>query len=138
MVEKVTIGKKSAKSSKKSRKNEFAYDENEFASMFSNSMIQSNNRATDQVEEFRKSDKCRIMRDLQSIFDSLEFKENDSSDDSEDSSQSLKFDFESDKGYDMCKGLLKLVEKLYIAHNLKVNDRAYRAKFTRAYKMLYE
>jgi hypothetical protein len=77
------------------------------------------------------------MRDLQSTFDGLEFKENDP-EDSEDSSQTLKFDFESEKGYEMGKGLLKLVEKLFHCFNLKINDRSYRSKFTRAYKMLYE
>jgi hypothetical protein len=38
----------------------------------------------------------------------------------------------------MGKNLLKLIEKLFTSYGLKVNDRAYRAKFTRAYKMLYE
>lgn len=77
------------------------------------------------------------MRDLQATFDGLEFKENDP-DDSEDSSQTLKFDFESEKGYEQGKSLLKLVEKLFLSHDLKINDRSYRSKFTKAYKMLYE
>ena len=38
----------------------------------------------------------------------------------------------------MCKGLLKLVEKLFNSFGLKINERSYRSKFTIAYKQLYE
>ena len=132
MVEKISIGQKISKTSKKSKK---PRDENDdFGSLFSNSMILKNQAP---AEDFKSTEKFRIMRDLQSTFDGLEFKENDP-EDSEDSSQTLKFDFESEKGYDMGKSLLKLVEKLFTSFNLKINDRSYRAKFTRAYKMLYE
>lgn len=31
-----------------------------------------------------------------------------------------------------------MIEKLFLDHNLKKNDRSYRLKFTRAYKNLYE
>jgi hypothetical protein len=90
-----------------------------------------------EIEEFKASEKFRVLRDLQSTFDGLEFKENDP-EDSEETSQTLKFDFESQKGYEMGKGLLKLIEKLFHCFRLQINDRSYRAKFTRAYKMLYE
>lgn len=133
MVENITIGQKVSKTSKKYKK---PRDENDdFGSLFSNSMILKNNQAPE--EDFKATEKFRIMRDLQSTFDGLQFKENDP-DDSEDSSQTLKFDFESETGYEMGKSLLKLVEKLFTSFNLKINDRSYRAKFTRAYKMLYE
>lgn len=143
MIEKISVGikKQNANTSKKPiKKSGFKYDENDdfgnFESLFSNSMIvknQGTNNFTKAIEDFKSSDKFRIIRDLQSTFDGLEFKENDP-DDSEDSSQTLKFDFESEKGYEMCKGLLKLVEKLFNSFGLKINERSYRSKFTRAYK----
>lgn len=50
----------------------------------------------------------------------------------------MKFDFESEKGSKLCQDILKLVERLFAIYKVKKNDRSYRVKFTKAYKILYE
>jgi hypothetical protein len=59
MVEKISIGQKISKTSKKSKK---PRDENDdFGSLFSNSMILKNQAP---AEDFKSTEKFRIMRDL--------------------------------------------------------------------------
>jgi len=67
------------------------------------------------------------LRDLNSNFDDLELRDD----------EEIKFDFENEKGNETCRTILKLIAKVYKEYGLKKNERSYREKFTKAYKVLY-
>lgn len=88
-----------------------------FESLFSNTLVLRN------TEE-----QSRVIRDLKDYFDQLEIREDDTS----------KFDFDSSNGFDLCKSILKLLEKLFNLYGLHQAEREYRSKFSKAYKGLYQ
>ena len=49
-----------------------------------------------------------------------------------------KFDLESEEGNNICKELLKQIENLIINYKIKISNREYRKKFTKAYIFLYD
>ena len=51
--------------------------------------------------------------------------------------EKLKFDFESEKGAELCQDILQLIARLFTTCQLSAHDRSYREKFTNAYKLLY-
>lgn len=114
-------------------------DLSQLDNLFSNSMIKVKKQQSSSENFKHPQDKFRIIRDLNASFGDLEYKQVDEENDSGEENQAKdKFDFESQKGYDLCKGILKLVEKLFNAYGLKKNDRTYRRKFSKAYDILYD
>jgi len=49
----------------------------------------------------------------------------------------VKFDFDSENGQQVCREVLKGIQKVFQCYNLKKRERSYREKFTKAYKILY-
>ena len=102
-----------------------------FSSLFSNSMILnqhiSSSKASKDIENYKKTAVFRMVRDLNSGFEDLELKED----------EEIKFDFESERGNETARAILKMIAKVFEEYGLKKNDRAYRQKFTKAYKLLY-
>ena len=50
----------------------------------------------------------------------------------------MKFDFETQKGHDLGKDILRQVSELHVAAKLPLEDRSYRLKFSHAYKALLQ
>ena len=50
---------------------------------------------------------------------------------------SNKFDLDSDDGQSMCKNYLGCLERFFAILQLKTQNREYRKKFSKAYKVLY-
>ena len=49
-----------------------------------------------------------------------------------------KFDFESNDGNEICRQTLQQLEQLILSFNIKISNRDYRKKFTKAYIFLYQ
>ena len=49
-----------------------------------------------------------------------------------------KFDFESNDGSEICRQTLQQLEQLILSFNIKISNRDYRKKFTKAYIFLYQ
>ena len=103
-------------------------------------LINQKTSLTQRISEFKQKDTFRYLRDLHSNYEDLELRtntENENGEQEEEAETKIRFDFDSENGYELCKGILRLIEKLFKSYNLRMCERGYREKFTKAYKMLY-
>ena len=106
--------------------------DDEFEKLFSNSRILSG-KCDDRSEERLQLAVLADLKTLSAKFDQLDFKEQNQ----DEMEEKLKFDFESEKGAQLCQDILQSIAKLFTTCQLKALDRSYREKFTNAYKLLY-
>ena len=48
-----------------------------------------------------------------------------------------KYDLDSEEGQEICRNYLKIIEQISLIYQIKPEDRSYREKFSKAYKVLY-
>lgn len=83
--------------------------------MILNQQVPSN-KASKEIENYKKTSVFRMVRDLNSGFEDLELKED----------EEIKFDFESEQGNETARAILKMIAKVFEEYGLKKNDRSYR------------
>lgn len=75
-----------------------------------------NTKVAKQIAQFKQTPVFHLLRDLNANFDDLELKED----------EEIKFDFESEKGNETGRTILKLIAKVFNQYGLKKNERSYR------------
>lgn len=111
---------------------EHSRDLNNFDSLFSNTVLLSETKKPNQAQLMRKLNDFKSsmaylnLKNLLRAFDDLELRENDQSEQDDGVQNTEKFDFDTEKGYDTCKAILKSIEKVFMGYRLKINERSYR------------